>query len=369
MGVDQDRVDTAPLRKKNIISVFSQHLIGGGSGSGVEILKSALQKDNKRIIIGSLDIDGIVSAMMISSITGWKIGAIIDGEKLHVNPLFGSMSKLIKEPSKLFGVDVYSPLYQNISNHPILFGASGRSSQSALDQELQRFDDKILSSTVANGTLNPSIWAGIGMRLKTRSPRGLPYKYPLGTAQLLLALLEAAGLGPRFFDRQYLPWIVAHCDGGLKTIREYHWNAEMWWSSMAAAVGPSSQSEALYKLAMTQRPTETIDVDRRLRYDYVEHSKSLKTDWNLVDSSPETVSAVTSLLMDLSGWDDPFEGGAENFAGWSTTSPKKETLKISGITNIPLQNVKTALSGVMCSVHASGFIYDNAPKIGWMMPT
>ncbi len=39
--------------------------------------------------------------------------------------------------------------------------------------------------------LNLSAWVGIGALLGSTSPKGMPYKYPLGTAQLLLAVLEA----------------------------------------------------------------------------------------------------------------------------------------------------------------------------------
>lgn len=155
-----------------------------------------------------------------------------------MHPEYGSPQAVI-ETGRAYGVDVFSPLFPSISNHPVYFGANTKTPISVRDA-LMSFDSDMRDAVNNNRSINLSAWVGIAATRGNQDPKGMPYKYPLGTAQLLLAVLEAAGLNPRLFDRQFLPWLIANCDGGVDSIRTYAWNVETWWSALAAAVGPQA---------------------------------------------------------------------------------------------------------------------------------
>jgi hypothetical protein len=305
--------------------------------------------------------------MMLASVTPWRVGFAVDGSQfLKVEPAL--RAEMLASPANgIFGVDVYSTQFANVSNHPIMFGATSRTKQS-IRGDLLGFDRLVQESAVRQGTVNPSIWVGIGATVGTGQPNGLTYKYPLGTAQLLLAVLEASRCEPRFFDRQYLPWLVANCDGGLETIRNYPWNVEMWWSCMAAAVGPSSQSEAIFRLASGQRPTEIVDVDRRLRYEYEAASTYLNSKWNLTTTSNEALSQIVGLIRDLSGWPDPFIGGVESFADWRVSEPTRNLLKIGGFTRLDPTIIRGHIAGATEAIHANVSTFrERGVCLGWML--
>ena len=221
-----------------------------------------------------------------------------------------------------------------------------------------------------HGTLNLSGWVGIGALFGSRSQQGLPYKYPLGTAQLLLAVLEAAGFNPKIYDRQYLPWLIANCDGGVDTIRTYAWNAETWWSALAAAVGPASHSEAIYRMVTSQRPNEFLDMDRRLRYDEPERAKFLSTKWNLVSSSAEALTAVGGLISDLSGWPDPFLGGSSGVSKWTVITPTRNVMNLTGITKMDPAVRSAHLDAARQGIHVNFSIFkERGTALGWSLPS
>lgn len=320
-----------------------------------------------RLIIANADIDGLVSAQMLAACTGWRIAGLIDrtGE-IRVHPNYRT-PQAIMDTGDAFGVDVFSPLFPGVSNHPVYFGAGPRTFAS-VRESLLAFDAEMREAVAHHHVLNLSAWVGIGALLGSNNPQGMPYKYPLGTAQLLLAVLEAAGQSPRIYDRQYLPWLIANCDGGVDTIRSYAWNAETWWSALAAVVGPASHSEAIYRMVSSQRPNEFLDMDRRLRYDDPHRSAFLNTKWNLRSSSEEALAAVTGLISDLSGWPDPFLGGVERLATWSNTRPTRNVLKLSGITKVDadLRDAHLDAARVACHVNFSVF-KERGTALGWSL--
>lgn len=366
MGVDETRRDTASHRRALVIRTLDAYL---GSPNRY-LTRFAARLDQPHLMIAGSDIDGLLSSMMLGSVAPWKVvGLVMPDGSVLMAPGHTDLPQLAARPD-IFGVDIFSPLFPTVSNHPCLFGTAPRTRPVWLLQELKEFDNFVLKAAERLGSLNLSIWAGIGARLGAKSPQGFPYKYPLGTAQFLLALLEVVKRPPRFYDRSYLPWLVADCDGGLDSIREYHWNVELWWSALAAAVGPASLSEAVYQLALNQRATQFVDVDLRLRRDYRERADALNPDWNLSSDEPAMISSAARLLRDISGWPDPFVQGAESIASWSRVYPTRNVLYLNALTKQAQDVVATHLACARNSIHMNfSRFFEKGTYLGWMMPT
>ena len=193
----------------------------------------------------------------------------------------------------------------------------------------------------------------------------------------MLAVLEAAGRGPKMFDREYLPWLIANCDGGVRSIREYAYNASMWWSCLAAAVGPGSLSEQLYALMMRQHPTEFADVVNRLRAegqtDPAHASKHLDGDWNLAGGVPQSFASVAQWLTSISGWPDPILGGSAQLAGWSAVTPPRGVYFIESPpagapqrTTPVVPTIGYHLASALQAVHAACSFFYERKTIGWL---
>ena len=95
----------------------------------------------------------------------------------------------------------------------------------------------------------------------------------------------------------------------------------MWWSALAAVVGPASLSEHIYRLATSQRPGEFLDADRRLRYEEPNRSSALDSKWNLTGDAPAIIVKFVEMVMDWTGWPDPFIGGLESISTWQQVNP------------------------------------------------
>ncbi|TRW46370.1 hypothetical protein [Georgenia yuyongxinii] len=368
MSVDEDRQATARERRANIIAALNQRFDMDEPTSPVRRFSDlAHDKDHPRLVIANADIDGLLGAQMLASVTGWEIAALIDrAGQVRVQGDYRSLVDIV-ESGQAFGVDVFSPLFPNVSNHPIHFGS--RVTQRVLRERLDRFDAEMDTALETHGIINLSAWVKIAATGKSGRSDGMPYKYPLGSAHEMLALLELAGLNPRLYDREYLPWLLANCDGGLDTIRTYPWNAELWWSALAARVGPASLSESIYQIAITQRPNQATDVDRRLRYDEKDRSEVLTTKWNLKNAEPETVETFVSLVRDLSGWPDPFRGGVAGLATWATERPSARVLPVKGITRRSTQELETHLASASLAVNANFSVFrERGAALGWMLP-
>jgi len=367
VGVDQDRQETAGPRRRAIIQALNAGFALGDEDSHISRFRHLTTTDAPQYIVSNADIDGLVSSQMLAAATGWQVAAIIDRTgDIRVHPQFSSPQQLV-DTGQVFGVDVFSPLFPGVSNHPIYFGTTSRTPGSIRDA-LKSFDEEMRSAVEHLHILNLSGWVGIGALFGSRSPNGLPYKYPLGTAQLLLAVLEASGFNPKIYDRQYLPWLIANCDGGVDTIRTYAWNAETWWSALAAAVGPASHSEAIYRMVTNQRPNEFLDMDRRLRYDEPDRAKFLSTKWNLVSSNAECMGTVAGLISDLSGWPDPFLGGAQQLGQWSVTTPTRNVMNLTGITKMDPVVRDAHLDGARLACHVNFSIFkERGTALGWSL--
>lgn len=363
--VEALRQGTQRERRRQVIRSLSLGFSLVDSSSPLSRL-AALLSGSERILVANSDVDGLTSAMMLSAVAKWKIGVLVDKSGFRVSPALG-LSNPFTSDVPLFGVDVFSLRFPGVSNHPIHFGLKPRD-QPALADALQRWDSQASRIVAAEGIVNPSAWLGIRARTEYADPLSIRYKYPLGTAQLVLAALEVVGQSPRFFDRQYLPWLVANCDGGLKTIRDYPWNAEVWWSALAAVVGPHSLSESLYRIATEQRPNEFLDLDRRLRYDEPDRSSCLNMKWNLVNATPKTLQDFASMVGDLSGWEDPFLGGAESLDSWASKDTTGNALSVDSLTRIPTNVLDAHLSAARDSIHSSFSTFpERGVALGWRL--
>ena len=207
-------------------------------------------------MVVSADIDGLVSASMLASVAdGWKVVALVaKSQRLYIHPSVAS-----GRPDDIFGVDVFSPRFDNVSNHIVNFGSKRLQIPEVL-REFQLWDATIATAARHHLLAVPAIWAGTEASYEDASrPTSAKYKYPFGTAQILLALLEAGGHAPKFYDRHYLPWLVANCDGGISSYITYAFNAGIWWATLAGAVGPASLTEQIYARISTMGPCALQD--------------------------------------------------------------------------------------------------------------
>jgi hypothetical protein len=363
MGVDQDRRDTARQRRALVIEALSKELDPTDPSSAITRVSPLLA--STRTVVANADIDGLVSSMMVGAVADWRIGVLVDKDSYRAHPSLVDAVQSDIGALNVVGIDVYSTGFPNVSNHPVIFG--GVPSDQPWGHAVAAHDQLVQASAVEHAVINPSLWAGVSARLGSAHAQGFDYKYPLGTAQILLAVLESLGRSPRFFDRQYLPWLVANCDGGIETIRAYAWNAETWWSALAAAVGPASNSESLYRLATTQRPSEFLDADRRLRWEEPDRSRYLNSKWNLVAADPEALSTIVAWITDLSGWPDPFLGGCDSLDSWVQVRPERGVLQVQGITNLPIETLQAQLSGAASAIHMNFSRFrERGTALGWM---
>lgn len=166
-------------------------------------------------------------------------------------------------------------------------------------------------------------------------------------------MLEVAGHSPKFFDRTYLPWLVANCDGGVSTYSKYANNARVWWPVMAGAVGPGSLTEQIFRMVDTMRPHDFLDAVHRLDRERQASSLApwLNDDWNLLGSSAQTIQHALEWLSELTGWRDPVKGGIAGLPSW-------EVLPLSGSAQVyyggtaPADKFFVASPGTMVRVQA-----------------
>lgn len=76
MGVHDDRRATAAERRRRVIEVFDRQFNLKDERSAVRRFGALL--DEPRVIVANADIDGLVSSMMLASVSQWRVGAIID---------------------------------------------------------------------------------------------------------------------------------------------------------------------------------------------------------------------------------------------------------------------------------------------------
>lgn len=371
MGVDEDRRHTAPARRASIIETLSRELDPLRMESGAARL-GALIEGSPRPLVVSADIDGLVSAAMLAQVTGWQaVALVVKSDKVYLHPDVATTGLAMES---IFGVDVFSTRFPSVSNHVALWGGRALGGDNTVLDLANAYDDHVRAAAESTLLANPSLWAAIeGSYPSTpRRPTSAMYRYPLGTAQFLLALLEASGHPPRLFDREYLPWLIANCDGGVESFEKFHWNAPMWWSCLAAAVGPASLSEHVYQVVRNQRPNEFRDVVNRLRSEDAATALHLSGDWNLRSQGLDDIEPVLKWITAISGWADPIRGGAGNLSHWTAVTPAKGTMDIARLPAAQedlsgVEVFKMHLRNSLRAVHTN-FAFFNPDRLTWMLP-
>lgn len=365
MPAEADYRATAPSRRSNIIRGLSREFDHSTPTSAAARLHALVRGGPKRPLIVSADIDGLVSAAMLRAVSDWQVAAlVVKSEKIYVHPEFAEGPF---DLTTAFGVDVFSTLFPSVSNHVALWGR--RVLQGAEAHTTASYDEAVRARSRDVLMANPSLWVGIEGSYPTNTVRftSSRYRYPLGTAQFLLALLESASLAPRLFDREYLPWLIANCDGGVESYGRYWFNAPMWWSCMAAAVGPASLSEHLYQLVSQQRPDEFRSVVNKLRSEDPSTAKHLDHKWNLVSTSLDHIRPVLDWITSISGWLDPVLGGAAALKDWVTMTPERGSLDIARMPVGGPDVFRHHLRSSLAAVHTN-FNFFETNELGWMLP-
>lgn len=377
MAIDDDRRKTAGERRERIIATLSRELDPKTPSSAAGRLDALIEGPARPMIVSG-DIDGLVSAaMMRRAAPGWDaVALIVKSGTVWLHPDVADSLVL----AECFGVDVFSSYIPNVSNHVALWGGKRPSGSAGAAAAAAAHDQVLRERATLTLLATPSLWAGIEGSYPNDAgrARSATYRYPLGTAHVLLALLEVVDRSPKLFDREYLPWLIANCDGGLKTIRDYPHNVPMWWSALAAAVGPASVSEQVFQVAAQQRPTEFVDTVNRLRAEshLVDEAPAPHLDdkWNLRSQALSDIAPVARWITSLSGWPDPFRGGAERLWEWKpvplTTHGKLST---SGLPAGPtederVERFKAHLRASLAAVHTNFAFFDQSQRLNWVAP-
>lgn len=375
--VDDDRRITAGARRENIIRSLSRELDPKEPTSAARRLQDLIVNGPARPLIVSGDIDGLVSAAMVrKAAPAWDaVALIVKSGTVYLHPDAISSGLPLAD---CFGVDVFSTYVPNVSNHVALWGSKRPGGSAEALAAANAYDAEVKARNQSTLLATPSLWAGIeGSYGEAGSrPRAAGYRYPLGTAQILLAMLEVIDRSPKMFDRDYLPWLVANCDGGLKTIRDYAHTVPMWWSCLAAAVGPASISEQIYRVAATQRPTEFVDTVNRLRAESQQTpdgpANHLDDNWNLRSQTLADVGPVVRWISSISGWPDPFRGGVEHLDDWvpvpllthgkllTTGLPKGKSQTEQ------VEKFKANLRASLEAVHTNFAFFDQSQRLNWV---
>jgi hypothetical protein len=170
VSVDQDRQATARARKSAIISSLTRGFDLSDPDSFLSAFVRLIEAHEPRLLLANADIDGLVSAQMLSAYTGWKLAGILDRDgNISVHPSFKSPQALI-DTGRVFGVDVFSPLFPSASNHPVYFGATAKTPASVRGP-LQGFDEAMVAAVQKHKSLNPSAWVGIQAMLGSARPK------------------------------------------------------------------------------------------------------------------------------------------------------------------------------------------------------
>lgn len=369
-NVDDYIYATARERRKLAIKVMSTELDPAEATSSASKLKRIIEGSFRPVVISG-DVDGVTSAALLGSVTqNCKVVAVVNNKdrEVYVHPDYAN-----ERPNNLLGLDLFSPEFDNVSNHIVLFGEK-RLSVLPVRQAFNEWDRRVLSAAADPSRLMavPGITghtqAGYSDAEKMDSSK---YKYPLGTAQWLLALLEVIGKSPKFYERHYLPWLIANCDGGVTSYRDYGYNVEIWWSTMAAAVGSMSQSETIYSMIRNMRPLDYVNTVHQLQREFQHAGEPIFDDkLNLRNSRMAGIKDAFEWIHDVSGWSDPIHGSIPGMDKWITIAvdPKHHgtvSLKPSEISDptAAAARINTAANALNANFYIGG---ETGSRFNWM---
>lgn len=369
-NVDDHIYATFRERRKLAIQVMSSELDPTLSTSSASKLKKIIAGTFRPVVISG-DVDGVTSAALLGSVTqNCKVVAVVNNKEreVYVHPDYAS-----KRPENLLGLDVFSPEFDNVSNHIVLFGEKRLTVPSVL-AAFNKWDQKVL-----NAASNPDkLMAVPGIFGHTQASYSdaekidsSKYKYPLGTAQWLLALLEVSGKSPKFYERHYIPWLIANCDGGVTSYRDYGYNVEIWWSTMAAAVGSMSQSETIYSMIRNMRPLDYVNTVHQLQREFQNSGEPIFDDkLNLRSSRISGIKKTFEWIIDVSGWSDPVYESVEQMDKWITIKVNSDqhgivSLKPSEITDPAgdASRIESASKALNANFYIGG---ETGSRFNWM---
>lgn len=300
---DSDIVESRSRRRHHLARVGRDHF--GPTGQAGQALLD-LARDN-RYIICNRDIDGLVSSTLLSQATGWKIAAVVWAGQAYLHPVFDTLDELVD--CGAVGVDIYSPRFPSISNHMQLLGGAGLTSDHTKRAMIEQHDSELrrLAGERETFAFVPSIWSGSMASVSDDSDvHSRRYRYPLGSAQATLALLESVDRAPKIRDLYYTPYLIAHCDGALETAVTAGYNVLPWFDMLATGAGLGSWTTHIRNSLLAGGP----DVFARLvRSLHGENSvaSALTLDWNLKGAGkPAVHRSVVEWLIAENAWDDPF---------------------------------------------------------------
>jgi hypothetical protein len=118
-NVDDYIYATARERRKLAIQVMSTELDPTLPTSSASKIKRIIEGSFRPVVISG-DIDGVTSAALLGSVTqNCKVVAVVNNKdrEVYVHPEYAS-----KRPDNLLGLDVFSPDFDNVINHIVLFG-------------------------------------------------------------------------------------------------------------------------------------------------------------------------------------------------------------------------------------------------------
>ncbi|WP_157674236.1 hypothetical protein [Agrococcus carbonis] len=303
---------TAQARRRIAIDALGSEISALPNSAASRL--AALLRQPRQLAV-SADIDGLVSAAMLTSVAPeFEIVAFsLRSQAWLVHPDFRE-----RTPSDLMMIDLFSTRFDSLSNHVVRWG-SKKPQVTEIRDAYQHWDGVVDAASRERLLAVPSLWAATqGGYEESDRADSARYKYPLGTAQFLLAMLEVSGNAPRFYDRTYLPWLVANCDDGILTYTRYSDNARVWWPVLAGAVGPGSLTEQVFSMVDRMRPHDFIDAVHRLDRERAASGTApwLDDKWNLLGSTPDILGTALQWLGELTGWRDPLRGGVANLSSW-----------------------------------------------------
>lgn len=360
MATGDDWRETAKARRENITAAFMRELDVRNDESAAARLVKAISVQRQRPMIVSADIDGLVSACLMAQASDWRaVALIVQSETIYLHPDFHPDNNPDLAIEDLFGVDVFSSRFDNVSNHAVFWGPRKLKGHPDTHKVTATFDRIMQDRTRQQLVINPNVWVPIaGGTTGTGNPLGAPYRYTMGAAHVLVAALEAAGLPVRLMDREYLPWLIANCDGAVGSITgPYGFNVAAWWQGLAGAVGFGSVTEAIYNRVSSMRARDFQAVVSKLLVEDPATASHLNPTWKLTHKSLEDIEPVITWIGSLSGWPNPLHPGAP-LSAWKPVQPSADLWKINALpaaatSELRLLTLRSHLVNSVSAVHTS----------------
>jgi hypothetical protein len=184
---------------------------------------------DKRIVISS-DLDGLMSAVLLSHVLGWEVVGVytlndlwVVSDAVGTEPGPRKHPEALLQASGLFFVDldINRGWARSVGHHILQWSA----------------DTPIPDHAAPQGSLNPNLLRGISFK-------EFDQKYPYGTFHFLLACFSAWGLLEGFRPNDELTTLLLHIDSSFENSINYQDNAIRWLDWL----GGSAEESPLYPI-------------------------------------------------------------------------------------------------------------------------